>query len=375
LKKLFLFFLLIASAGISFGQNFPNREIRRPEGGAVNSKPSTRNNGNVSENIDSLRAKLEAKKDSIIYNSKYIKFTKEEFLRDSTRIFPIDTTTTNFHRYRVLDLPEHPTMNLGLNGLSYRNMLFEPSKTIGFDVGNHYYDRYLLNPEDVIYYQARTPYTEFYLENPAFGRLTEQMFHVIHSQNVKPNWNIGASFAKTGSRSYYGAPGRRADALAVNHLNASLWSWYNSKNKRYTLLANGTFNNLKGYENGSILNDSIFTKPTNVLPEYEESRLSTAKHNMRNNSLYIKQFYNIGKQKSIDSNAVVLPTQRISYKLLYNTQKYFFVDETGYVGGDLLKNYYIYQDSSKTSDSTQISHLQNEFTWQKSFFFKKRVKS
>lgn len=362
MKKLFIFFLFFLIFGTAFGQNFPGQSTRnrQPEGQFPNQTPTPKNKN--SGNIDTLRAQLEAKKDSIIYTSKFIKFTKEVLLRDSARLIALDTSIYNFHRYRIIDLPEHPTMNLGVNGLSYRDMLFEPSKTIGFDVGYHYYDRYLLQPQEVLYYQARTPYTNFYLENPAFGRLTEQMFQVIHTQNVKPNWNIGASFKKMGSRSYYGAPGRKADALVVNHLNASLWSWYESKNKRYTLLANGVFNNLKGYENGSILNDSIFTRPTNITPEFEGSRLSTAKHNWHNNSFYVKQFYNIGKQKSIDSNAVVLPTQRMSYKLMYNTQKYYFVNN-GYDASGLLKNYYIYQDSSRTSDTTQITHLQNEFNY------------
>lgn len=342
----------------AFAQGIPRRETR--EGGGL----GTANSNNKGENIDSLRAKLESNKDSIIYTSKFIKFTKEEFLRDSTRLFPIDTSTANFHRYRVIDQPEHPTMNLGLNGLSYRDMLFEPEKTIGFDVGYHYYDRYFLNPDDVAYYQARSPYSYLYYQNPAFGRATEQMVDLLHSQNVKPNWNIGASFKKMGSRSYYGSPSQQADRLVVNHLNASVWNWYESKNKRYTLLANGTFNNLKGYENGSILNDSIFTVPTNIQPEYERVRLNTAKHNWQNNSLYIKQFYNIGRQKTIDSNATVLPTQRVSYKLLYNKQNFYFTDDGGQdVSSKLLNNYYIYRDSSRTSDSTSITHLQNEFNY------------
>lgn len=363
MKKYFLFLIFSFFALQSFAQI----QRRLPQDGEFERQQregntTERREEKGEENIDSLRAKLDAKKDSVVYNAQYIKYTKAEFLKDSTRLFHLDTSTTDFHRYRILDLPEHPTMNLGLNGLSYRNMLFEPSKTIGFDVGYHYYDRYLLNPEDIKYYQARTQYTELYFENPTFGRATEQQFHVIHTQNIKPNWNIGASFAKQGSRNYYGAPGRKSEALSVNHLNAALWTWYESKNKRYTLLANGTFNNLKGYENGAILNDSIFTTSTKVDPEFEAARLNTAKHNNRNNTLFIQQFYNIGKQKSIDSNATVLPTQRVSYKLAYNTQKYFFVndgaDQTG-----LLKNYYIYPDSSQTSDSTLVKHLTNEFNY------------
>jgi hypothetical protein len=332
-----------------------------------NNPPSTPQSQNQKENsgtedLDSLRKNLDAKKDSVIYNATFIKYTKEEFLRDSTRLFQLDTSTVGFHRYRILDQPENPTMNLGLNGLSYRDMLFDPAKTIGFDAGFHYYDRYLINPEDVKYYRARTPYTNLFYMTPAFGRLTEQMFLAEHSQNIKPNWNVGASYAKKGSRAYYGAPGQRGDILIANHLNAAIWTWYESKNKRYNLLANGTFNTLKGLDNGSILNDSIFRVQTNVAPEFEQSRLSNAKHVWRNNTIYIKQFYNIGKQKTIDSTSAVLPTQRISYSLSYQTQKFTFKND-GFDNSGLLKNYFIFTDSSKTSDSTAINHLQNEFNY------------
>nr|WP_294894610.1 putative porin [uncultured Pedobacter sp.] len=360
MKKYFLFFVFSFFAFQSFAQF--QRVVPQDGDFEKKQREGAEKKNDSSDNIDSVRAKLNAKKDSVVFTAKYIKYTKAEFLKDSTRLFPLDTSTKDFHRYRVLDLPEHPTMNLGLNGLSYRDMLFEPAKAIGFDVGYHYYDRYLLTPENIRYYQARTQYTELYFENPAFGRATEQQFHVIHTQNVKPNWNIGGSFAKLGSRVYYGAPARNADALVVNDLNASLWNWYQSKNKRYTLLANATFNNLKGYENGAILNDSIFTTTTKVNPEYEQARLNTAKHNNRNNTLFLQQYYNIGKQRSVDSNAVVLPTQRVGYKISYNTQKYFFVND-GADDSGLLKNYYIYRDSSKTSDSTFVKHLTNEFSY------------
>jgi hypothetical protein len=338
-----------------FGDKRNNLPVGSPQ-------PQNQKENSGTEDLDSLRKNLDAKKDSVIYNATFIKYTKEEFIRDSTRLLQLDTSVVGFHRYRILDQPENPSMNLGLNGLSYRDMLFDPAKTIGFDAGNHYYDRYLIKPEDVKYYRARTPYTNLFYMTPAFGRLTEQMFLAEHSQNIKPNWNVGASYAKKGSRAYYGAPGLQGDVLVANHLNAAIWTWYESKNKRYNLLANGTFNTLKGLDNGSILNDSIFRVPTNVAPEFEQSRLSNAKHDWRNNTIYIKQFYNIGKQKSIDSTSSVLPTQRISYSLSYQTQRFTFKND-GLDNSGLLKNYFIFTDSSKTSDSTAINHLQNEFNY------------
>lgn len=318
--------------------------------------------------VDSLRKRLESRKDSIIYTAKFIKYTQEEFLADSTILFPLDTSARNFHLFNPLNKPYSPTMNLGVIGMAYRPMLFEPVKTIGFDMGYHFFDRYMIGPKDIKYYQARARYTELYYVSPLGGK-QEEKFHVLHSQNVKPNWNVGGFYGKTGSQGYYA--GQVSDIL-----NASLWNWYESENKRYTLLANATFNTVKSYENGSILNDSIFTAPTIVQPLFETTRLyesysnTNAMHDVRNNTIYIKQFYNIGKQRVVESNAeTVLPTQRISYTFAYNRQKYNFrygrEDLTG-----LLKNNYIYPDS--TSDSTQLNHLRNEFTY--SFYVRgKRV--
>lgn len=328
------------------GQNSPNN------GFPVDQNPQVKQEISV----DSLRNQLENRKDSITYTSKYIKFTKEEFLTDSTRLFELDTTTRDFHRFNPLYDPRSPTINLGVMGMAYRPMLFEPAKTIGFDIGYHFFDRYMITPQDIKYYQAKSQYTELYYVSPLGGK-QEQLFHALHSQNIKPNWNVGAMFGKMGTEGFYA--GQKSDIL-----NASIWNWYESKNKRYTLLASGTFNTVKSYETGSILNDSIFKVPTIVDPLFEQTRLGNdAIHNVRNNTFYVKQFYNIGKQKMVDGEAgesAVLPTQRVSYAFSYNRQKYFFRKETRDESG-LLRNYYIYQDS--TSDSTIVNHLKNDFNY------------
>ncbi len=327
------------------GQNSPNN------GFPVDQNPQVKQEISV----DSLRNQLENRKDSVVYNSRYIKFTKEEFLTDSTRLFPLDTTLKGFHRFNPLKEPKSPTMNLGIMGMAYRPMLFEPSKTIGFDIGYHFFDRYMIGPQDIKYYQARSQYTELYYVSPLGGK-QEQRFHALHTQNIKPNWNVGGMFGKLGTEGFYA--GQKSDIL-----NASIWNWYESKNKRYTLLANGTFNTIKSYESGSILNDSIFRVPTIVDPLFEQTRLGNdAIHNVRNNTFFVKQFYNIGKQKEVEGEAgeSVLPTQRVSYTFSYNRQKYFFRKDTRDESG-LLRNYYIYQDS--TSDSTIVNHLKNEFNY------------
>jgi len=143
--------------------------------------------------LDTIRKKEEKKADTIIFTSKYIRVTNERLLNDSTQVFPLDTSLTNFENYSPLYQPHSPKIGLGNLGLAERDLLFEPSKTIGFDVGLHSFDAYLMLPQDILYYRARTPFTSLYLVS---GGQTEQIFKLVHTQNIKPNWNIGLNYNK-----------------------------------------------------------------------------------------------------------------------------------------------------------------------------------
>jgi len=305
--------------------------------------------------LDTLRKRDEHKEDSIIFTSKFIRVTNERLLNDSTQVLPLDTTLTNFENYSSLYQPRSPKIGLGNLGLAYRNLLFEPSKTIGFDVGLHFLDAYLLKPEDVTYYRARTPYTNLYYVN---GALKEQVFRVTHTQNIKPNWNIGFDFNRIGSLGFY--PRQKSD-----HLEAAVFTWYESKSKRYNLLSNLTFNNLKAPENGSVLNDTVFTGTTSNLSKTAEPvRLNNSRDNWRDNSFYIKQFYYIGKTEGLKtgagSSSSVLPTQRVSHTFTYNRREYKYLqDET-----DLYNVFPIHHyDALYSRDSLAVTHFRNEFSY------------
>ncbi|MEO6524686.1 MAG: putative porin [Mucilaginibacter sp.] len=304
------------------------------------------------EMLDSLRKKEEKKKDTVIFSSKYIKITNERLLNDSTQIFPLDTGLANFENYSPLYQPHSPKIGLGNLGLAERDMLFEPSKNIGFDVGQHYMDAYLLHPEDILYYKARVPLTSLYLVS---GGQIEQLFKLSHTQNILPNWNVGLNYNKIGSDGLYARQ-------KPDHLNAAFFTWYESKDKRYNLLANTFFNNLKAPENGSITSDTVFTGNAALAKNGIPIRLTNTRDNIRDNGVYIKQFYYLGRVDTLnnDANSKVLPTQRIAYTLYYNVRKYKFQQ-------DDIDNYKVfpdyYYDKSISRDSLALLHVQNEFSY------------
>ena len=316
------------------------------------------------QQLDSLRKKRDRKHDSVVFNSKFIRVTNERLLKDSTQLLALDTGIVNFENYSVLYPPRSPKIGLGNLGLAERSLLFEPSHTIGFDAGQHDLDAYLLNPQDLNYYRARVPYTQLYLVT---GGLKEQVFKVVHAQNINPRLNVGFNTNFIGSQGFYS---KQLLGQNVSDVNFAAFTWYESKSKRYNLLGNLLYNNLKAPTTGSIRNDSIYVTGS-IDKTSEPVRLANSYENWKEGGFYLKQFYYIGHidsvKKANGTSSSILPTQRVSYTLSYDTRKYNFKqnEEDPY---NVFPDYYY--SSTLSRDSLTVQHLQNDFSY--SFYFRSK---
>ncbi len=310
---------------------------------------------------DSLRSVLDGEKDSLVFTSKFIRYTTLKLIKDSTQTLAIDTSLVGIQNFSVLNQPRRPTVGIGVLGLAAMPLLFEPTKSIGFDAGFHALDFYTLNNEDVKFYRARSPFSSLYYVNAGEK---EQVLKLIHTQNIKKNWNFGANFNRIGANGFYSH--QRGDDL-----NASIFTWYESKNKRYNLFYDMVFNTLKAQENGSIVKDSIYTVNNGQLVDKlaEAVRLNSAKQLWRKNSISIKQSYFVGRidTTSASNSQNILPTNKITHTLTYTKNQYSFKkDEIDQYGVLPLNPNSI--DSVFTNDSTNVKHIQNEFIY--SFFLR-----
>ncbi|MBD1366877.1 putative porin [Mucilaginibacter sp. ZT4R22] len=360
--KYLLLVLICASVQAAFGQvptTYPGQQSREPVYSRDTSSRIKNTRPGDSQNIDSIRARDERKKDSVVFTSKFIKVTSERLLSDSTQLFPLDTGLVNFENYSPLNQPRNPKVHLGYLGTSQRDLLFNPRKTIGFDEGMHALDAYLINPQDMNYFNARVPYTLLSLSN-TLGSTKEQYFKTLHTQNVKPNWNIGFILNFNGSRGYYSS--NNVLKQNVSGFNAGIFTWYHSENQRYNLLGNLLFNNLKTPETGSLVEDDVFnalafnktTQPVKLPSSYSD---------WKNTGFYIKQFYYIGHIDSLKKSTGstnVLPTQRVAYTFYYNTRKYEYLQND-------LDQYGVFPDyyfsAGRSRDSLNVLHLQNDFSY------------
>jgi len=310
----------------------------------------------ANKEMDSVRKKLDAGKDSVVFTAKYIKYTKLSLSKDSIILLPLDTSTVNIQNYSPLLQPQHPTISNGNMGLSARPLLYEPSRRIGYDEGFHSLDYYALTPEDIIFYQARTPFTSLYFVSAG---QKEQIFRAIHTQNIKKNWNVGVNFNRADSKGFYSR--QRGD-----NLNVALFSWYQSPSKRYNMWASAIFNTMRAYENGGVVEANIFSDTyTKIARDAEAVKLSSSRNLYRKNILFLKQSYYVGRIDSSSKASSVLPTNKVTYTVQLDNNSYDFYKNEADPYNVLPQGF---ADPNFTNDSTHVQHLKNEFIF--SFFLR-----
>ncbi|RZK55273.1 MAG: hypothetical protein EOO87_08320 [Pedobacter sp.] len=320
------------------------------------------NVGNNKE-LDSLRKKAESAEDSVVFDSKYIRYTTRKLTKDSIQTLPIDTGLTGIQNFSIIAQPRNPTVGTGVLGLAARSLLFQPSKTIGFDPGFHSLNYYVLDHDDVKFYRARTAFTNLYYVS---GGEKEQVLKLTHSQNINKNLNFGANFNRIGANGDY--QNQRGDDL-----NAAVFTWYQSPNKRYNIWVDGVFNTMKAQENGSLVKDDIFNDANALADKKAENvKLTNARQLWRKNSILIRQSYFVGRIDStgINSTQNILPTNKINYSLSYTSSAFSFKKDEADSYNALPETTI---DAMFTNDSTNVKHVQNEFIY--SFFLRAKGNS
>lgn len=305
-----LFFLLLFLLGsLTVAAQFPGGRLPRlPRGGGGGSTSDTLQRRDKSE-------------DSVSINFHYL---------DSTRNRSFDSTLSDF----TIRYPVPAThVYLGNLGTASRSIIFTPAGTTGWDPGFHALDVYKWKLENVRFFNTTKPYTELgYL----IGTASQQMIDLIHTQNVKPYWNVGFQYRSIISPGFF-------KNQKANHNNYLLTSWYQSPKKRYNNYFVILSNQLQVQENGGIdigyLNDPLFEKRFNVPitiggdPEYGRNIFSKG---IRTGNRYnefnflMRQQYDLGQKDSIvtDSSVIPLfyPRLRFEHTIKSGKYKYHYFD-------------------------------------------------
>lgn len=254
---------------------------------------------------------------------------------DSSRVYYLDSSVADFtRRYPVPATAIH----LGNTGLAARSLLFSPVFKAGFDPGFHAYDLYKWKLEKVRFFNTTRPYSEL---NYFLGSRVEQIIEVMHTQNIKPNWNFGFQYRLINAPGYF-------QNQRTNHNNYLFHSRFQSKNLRYTNYLVLLGNKMLSSENGGIidttqiLDDPIYKERYNIntylgginpfSSNFFGSKINTGNRYNEFNVL-LRQQYDFGRKDSIVTDSTITPLfyprLRFEHTFRFDKNKYVYQDFAG----------------------------------------------
>jgi len=251
---------------------------------------------------------------------------------DSTRVRYLDSSINDFTSRFPLPADY---VTLGNFGTAAHSLLFNPNLKPGFDPGFHAFDIYRFTIQDTKFYQTTRPYSQLgYL----LGSKGEQMINVVHTQNIKPNFNMALQYRLINS------PGNLQNQT-TSHNSYRINGNYQSRNKRYSVYGIYQSNKLQSAESGGIQNDSLlsnesftnrFTIPTRLAGDSKLSRnpFSTkiTTGNVYSEKIFlVRQQYDFGQSDSLvvnDSTIIRLfyPRFRLQHTFTFSSQQFEFRD-------------------------------------------------
>jgi hypothetical protein len=191
----------------------------------------------------------------------------------------IDTSMHSMKWYRQLTISgedNYGSVDLSNLGGPRNQLLINQPRPLEQFLGLGAYQDYILRPDQVRFYQVKSPLTEARYLN---GYDRGQLFSIYHTQNITERWNALIKYQRLNSLSFFANDQNKQ----VNFLASSQFL---SKNGRYQLKTFFSDQKLEMQEFGGIVADSI------VLDNLEPNRTLITPNLDRDQSFaYSRQFY------------------------------------------------------------------------------------
>lgn len=324
----------------------------------------------------------------------------------------VDTITTGVQIHNPIFHKSFANIETGNLGSPYQSQIISDQKWSNQFIFYSSLPYYFPAPEDIVFFNTRTPYTNLLYQFGGPKRRSEEVVGVLFTQNINKDFNIGLKYNLFSTTGFY-------NAQNINNQNIILFSSYSGD--KYSINTAFLINNTKQSENGGILNDDYIINSNKYPFEQPENipvNFTTAGNKINNFRVYINQSLGIGsikikkretdivkneevavfndslklQQNSKDSindsinvmgnrrdslmanfthprpiaeEPTALPISTVYYTLQYENDKreYSIDDLQQYMSPNVENPYYenIYIDSLQTRDSVRYNEILNTF--------------
>ncbi len=198
---------------------------------------------------------------------------------------PMDTTINKFHIYHPVFKDAITVSYVGNYATPYlNNDFFNRQANVDF-----YFlktrDAYLLTPQEVRYYNTRTPYTLLdFTQSEHRTRKNETRFNVLHSQNISPFWNFTFRFDQARSAGQY-----KSQETKNNFV--TLYTSYNRN--RLNIYGGFISNSILNNENGGLHEDADLLDEPDT--DFLDVNLTSVRNEFGNTYFYTTGEYQFGR--------------------------------------------------------------------------------
>jgi len=242
-----------------------------------------------------------------------------------------DTIPNRFQQYHPLYRNEIAFLDQGNIVSAYKPLLFNAERKSGFDMGIHQaFGQYLFTPDKMRLYKVRRAYTALFYAQGGEEFLT---LKALHTQNIKPNWNIGIDYRRIKSNGF-----QQRQLTGV--YNTRLYSWYHSPDEKYHLIVNATWNRIRNEENGGIASDSAFEANSGIsqVDVRLGDEVDEVKNYIKTNDYRITNMWRLGKKRQLkyflpetgtwafDTSQTLVPNYVVTHEFAYTGNRYLFTD-------------------------------------------------
>ncbi len=263
------------------------------------------------------------------------------------RLTPVDTLLAGFQTDYVFDRNDVGSAslgNLGGSAIPYHYFLRPEARDFSFVQS---WRPYQMTPEQVLFYNARTPYTNITYQ--LFGgqkSKEESQFHGLISQNISPSTSFNLDYRADGTKGMYLHQRALSRYFSANFVHTG---------KRYAVHAGYIYNVGDIDENGGVQDPADVTDTLVDLPDNIPVNLTNAHNLYKGNTYYLTQSYAFPLRRTRADELTIerIPTIFFGNSFEYTSYKRTYTDQGE--DFDYYENAYI--DPLNTHDSIHESRM------------------
>ncbi len=227
-----------------------------------------------------------------IYSAKTTRIIRElDIKNNQTSERHPDTTLYRLESFMMTDKTEHYYQDLGNNGTALFPIFYQLKNQIGKTTGFDVYDPYMYNPEDVNYYDTKSPFISV---DVIFGGNNRSAVDFTFARSINQRWNFGFDIHKITSTKIIGY-------TSIDDRNSqssifSFYTYYKHEKMPYSAMLSVVNLNHNVGETGGILVGENPTKADLFLYRDASVQLDDAKANDSRMNYHFYHEYDWQKQ-------------------------------------------------------------------------------